>query len=482
MDKKKLLWVYGLSAAFIVLNTYFIAREQFFFMALPLLLLVAVLYLFSLDLLLLLIAFLTPLSVNIKELDLGVSVSLPTEPLLLGILVVFVIKMLLEGGVDKRVVKHPVSLAILFYLFWIAISTITSEIPWVSAKFLISRLWFIIPMFYMGSQLFRRPENIRRFSWLYVSALIIVIMFTVIKHASFGFDEDIGHWVMRPFYNDHTAYGAMLTFFIPMMVYFSFTSGYSRSMRLLALGASMILLIALFLSFSRAAWISLVAVLGIYILFRMRIRFTWIAFSLIGILFLFFSFENQIIERLERNKQDSSTDLVEHIRSISNISSDASNLERINRWQSAFRMFNERPFWGWGPGTYQFVYAPFQHSREKTIISTNAGDMGNAHSEYIGPLAESGVIGMLSVLLIAILVIYYGFRVARYAPNARARASGLAVTLGLISYYIHGILNNFLDTDKASVPFWAFIAIIVAIDVYSKEKPAKLNSAAGSEE
>jgi hypothetical protein len=45
--------------------------------------------------------------------------------------------------------------------------------------------------------------------------------------------------------------------------------------------------------------------------------------------------------------------------------------------------------------------------------------------------------------------------------------------LGLVTYLIHGILNNFLDTDKASAPFWGFIAAIVAIEVYHVETPKK---------
>jgi hypothetical protein len=31
-------------------------------------------------------------------------------------------------------------------------------------------------------------------------------------------------------------------------------------------------------------------------------------------------------------------------------------------------------------------------------------------------------------------------------------------------------MNNFLDTEKLSVPFWGFIAIIVALDVYHADK------------
>ena len=60
---------------------------------------------------------------------------------------------------------------------------------------------------------------------------------------------------------------------------------------------------------------------------------------------------------LEKNSQDSSDSFVEHIESMSNVTTDASNLERINRWKSAIRLFQERPHLGWGPGTYQFHYA-----------------------------------------------------------------------------------------------------------------------------
>jgi hypothetical protein len=47
----------------------------------------------------------------------------------------------------------------------------------------------------------------------------------------------------------------------------------------------------------------------------------------------------------------------------------------------------------------------------------------------------------------------------------------LVVILGLTTYYIHGVLNNFLDTDKMSALFWGFTAAIVALDLkFRKEK------------
>jgi O-antigen ligase len=235
-----------------------------------------------------------------------------------------------------------------------------------------------------------------------------------------------------------------------------------------------IFVIALIFSYSRAAWLSVGAAVMVYIVILLRIKFRWLAMATIVVVSGFFVFQTEIFENLEQNSSESSTNFADHLRSITNISSDASNLERINRWQSALRMFREHPFWGTGPGTYQFLYAPYQLSKEKTIISTNAGDRGNAHSEYIGPLTESGVLGMLTFLAIIVCVIYTAIRLYRRAEDRRVRFFSLVLVLGLITYYVHGTLNNFLDSDKASVPFWGFTAIIVAMDLYHRKKePAK---------
>ena len=130
---------------------------------------------------------------------------------------------------------------------------------------------------------------------------------------------------------------------------------------------------------------SLVLAFAIYLVVLFRIRFKWIATGFIIFGFIFYVFQNEIFDALEKNKQGTSGNFVEHVQSISNISTDASNLERINRWQSAIRMYEERPVLGYGPGTYQFEYAPFQLSQEKTEISTNAGDRGTPTANTSAP-------------------------------------------------------------------------------------------------
>ncbi len=174
---------------------------------------------------------------------------------------------------------------------------------------------------------------------------------------------------------------------------------------------------------------------------------------------------------VQKNDAEHTTEnFSERIESMSNVSSDASNLERLNRWNCAIRMFKERPIFGWGPGVYSFQYAPFQQASDLTIISTNFGTGGNAHSEYLGPLAEQGVLGSLSMIILVIVIFYTASKLYLELEDKAVKRILMMVMLGLVTYFTHGILNNYLDTDKASVPVWGFAAIIVSIDIYYRKK------------
>jgi len=470
-ERAKVIWVYAASAAFIAVNAYLFLHNELWGLAIPFALLLFILYIFSLDNVLLLVAFLTPFAVNLKSAEFGIGISLPTEPLMFGVMLIFLLKLMHERFYDHKIMKHPVTIAILINLLWIFITTFTSEIPLVSIKFMVARLWFVVPFYFAGILLFTDFKNVKKFQWLYVLPLLIIIFYTLYNHSTYGFDKPHSNMVMKPFYNDHTAYGAIIALFLPVFTGFVMDSEYKRSYRLLSLIVLAILVTGIIFSYSSAAWLSVAAALGVFILVKLRIKFYWVLMALVVGVGLFFMFRYQFIDKLEKNKQDSSTDFLEHVQSISNISSDASNLERINRWAAAIRLFKERPVFGWGPGTYQFVYAPYQRAKERTIISTNYGDMGNAHSEYIGPLSESGVLGMLTILGVVITVIITAMRVYRRGKTKEIRMLSLLVMLGLITYYVHGLMNNFLDSDKASVPFWGFTAILVAMDLYHSEDP-----------
>lgn len=365
---------------------------------------------------------------------------------------------------------------IFIYLIWHLITVCTSTMPLVSLKCWIASLWFIVPFFFLGVLLFKETKNIYRFIFLYMIPFAVLIIYTLIRHSAYNFDQHIANGIMTPFFNDHTSYGAAIAIFMPFLVGMVFSRETKRSWRIASLVLLVIFIIGLVFSYTRAAWISLLGALAVYFILKFKISNKIVfAVAIIGILGVAL-FQTQIFFKMESNKVESSTDFSKHIKSISNITSDASNLERINRWNCAIRMFKEKPVFGWGPGTYQFKYAPFQHSDEKTIISTNAGDGGNAHSEYLGSLAESGLFGMLNYILICIIIYITGTRTYHKLTDKKLKMVVSAALCGLVTYFIHGALNNFLDIDKIAVPFWGFAAMIVAIEIYctgkNEEQPA----------
>lgn len=461
------IYLAGLLVA--LLNVGIIISEQYWALLIPVALLVLTMTFLALDKVLYFVIFSTPLSIFYLDPSLHIGFTMPTEPLLFGIMLIFFAKVFYKGNFDLKIVKHPLSLAIIAMVFWMFVTTLTSQLPLVSTKYLIARIWFVTVFFYLMSKLFHQRKRTYMFFWLYLIPLALVVIYTITVHAQWGFTKDASVWVMFPFFKEHTSYGAVLALYIPIAVVFTFFIKWDLNRKFLAGTILMILLAGVILSYTRAAWVSLVAagLAGFMIWIRLRKEvFFLMLLAFIGSLFYF---QDDLLKRFEKNESTSSDDLSEHVESISNISSDASNMERINRWKSAFRMYSERPVFGHGPGTYMFLYAPYQKPSEKTIISTNNGDMGNAHSEYIGPLAESGTLGLVLVLLLVYLTVRTGIRAYYGTEDPNLKVLALASLVGLITYWTHGFLNNFLDMDKATLPVWGFSAFLVYLDVYRKD-------------
>lgn len=464
-----LKWFYGIIAVFIALNSYLITREFYLLPLLPIVVLILFSALVSLDKLVYFILFFVPLSLTV-EFNEFAALTLPTEPLLFGVMLVFFFKLVFEGGFDKKITQHPVTILIICHLIWMTITSFTSTMPLVSIKFTIARLWFVVSFYFVASQIFKTQRNIRYWIWLFTIPLSIVIVYSVIQFFNYNIDKNALYWVMQPFFKDHTIYGAVIAMFLPVMFVFSFDKSYPPSYRFYSFGFFLIILVGIIVSYTRAAWLSVAAAYGIYLIYLFKINWRIVvAGGFISLATLFY-FKNDILLKIESNKQSSSKDLGKHLQSVSNIKNDASNLERINRWSSAIRMFEKKPLLGFGPGTYRFKYAPFQRSYELTYVSTNAGKLGNAHSEYLGPLAEQGVLGTILIMSIIISTIVTATRMYYSTKSREVKFLTIGILIGLFTYFLHGFLNNFLDQDKASAPFWSMIAIIVALDVYHNNK------------
>ena len=437
----------------------------------PIGLLVVWLYTVRLEWGLMLMALCTPFAVNMTLIP-GMQLSMPVEPMMILFCFFFLFRVLVAKTYDVSVLRHPVSLLLLAQLVWWLVTCCTSRMPWVSFKYLASRLWFVIPFFFAAVPIFRNHRRISQFYWAYAIGLGVVILIATTKTLGNFSDLQTLHRVMRPFYNDHTAYGCAIALMLPASVHFIFSKKHQGWVRVLTLLLMAGLIVGLFFSYCRAAWISVVVAAGVYLLIRMGMKVKWMVVLAGLAVGAFFAYQSDVLYKLGKNHQDSSYTLADQVKSISNISTDASNVERLNRWASAMRLWKESPILGIGPGTYQFQYGSYQKSYQLSTISTNAGDLGNAHSEYIGPMTEQGIVGVGLVVAVFLATFATGVRVYRTAADSATGRMALAFTLSLLTYYVHGMFNNFLDTDKLSVPFWGFTAVVVALDLYSTKREA----------
>jgi O-antigen ligase len=471
-DLRKHSLVIALVLIYIVADMVLTYKEIYVLNLLPVVVFIIYLALARVDLVFFIIIACTPLSIQLLEFvpSLPIDFAIPTEPLLFGVMLLLIYRAVQEGIINRSILNHPVTYAIIFYLFWMFVTSITSTMPLVSFKFLLAHMWFIAIFYILAIMVFRDPRNIRAFILCYTLPMLIVIAYAISRHLSYGlFDKQAAHTVMNPFFRDHTSYGAILAMLFFAMGGLVLNKKRNLLLHIIMWGTWIWITIALILSYTRAAWISVFLSFGVlaFVLLKIRLRYIFLL-GVLGILYLTGQ-RTAIIHKMEQNRQTSSASLSEHVKSISNITTDESNLERLNRWNAAFRMFREKPVFGWGPGVYMFKYAPYQRSADKTTISTDFGDMGNAHSEYIGPLVESGVFGSLSFIMVCIMSLVTGFRVYYKIADGTQKQIVLFLLLGFITYLIHGTLNNFLDTDKAASLFWGFTAVFVSLDLSLKK-------------
>ncbi|MFM9945971.1 MAG: O-antigen ligase family protein [Bacteroidia bacterium] len=468
-EQLSIKWFYAIGIAFLACFLTGIYFENYFIGLAPIAVLFVWLLITQTKIMLFFVVFAVPLSIPVNDIGGGFGMSFPTEPIIILIFLGLILKLSNGANFDKHLILNGLSILICMDLGWTFITSLTSSMPIVSFKFLLSRMWYVVIFYFLFATFFKNTKSIRLFIWLLGISTCILAAYTIFNHAQGGFSRAYAYAAMRPFLPDHGMYAALVAFFIPPFLVFTIWGFYLKQSifsRIIAFCVTLFLTLAVILSFTRAAWLSLVASALLISALLLGIRFRTIILGIIVVSSIYFYMQSDIQTQLSRNKQGSDDDIEEHLSSVTNVSTDPSNLERLNRWNCAFRMFRERPILGWGAGTYVFQYAPFQVSSELTIISTHAGDLGNVHSEYLRSLCETGLPGALLWLAIVLYTTFLGFRAYRKALDSETRFMALALLSGITTYFVHAFLNNYSEFDKLAVPMWGFMAALVALNIY----------------
>lgn len=411
-----------------------------------------------------------PLSINSIFGD--TAVTAPTEFMVAILAMVFIIMSIAKPVVSLKILYHPLSILLLIDLMWMLIAAFYSEVFIFSLKRVFIRMLYLVTFYMLMANWMMEKKNMMKFFLLYAIGLIIPIIITEIHHARYNFDPRTVFELCKPFFNDHTIFGACIAYVIPFMFIVSWNAdklGFGKFAKYGCWVLLGILIIGEYFAFSRAAWISLGVSLLFYGFLKLRLKFIHLIFLLLVFAGIISYYSEDLYNMAKRSEMVSNKgEVTEHLMSVGNLNTDASNLERINRWNSAIRMFEDRPLTGFGPGTYQFVYGPYQSVYEMTYISTMAGDKGNAHSEPLTYLSETGLPGFISYLIWTLAVLAYGIRAYYRSKDFMIKNLVLAALLGFITFYFHGLVNSFIDQVKMAGLLFGSMAIIVVADIYSR--------------
>ena len=271
---KSIHWsVYPLAILFILANAYFTYHEIYYLNLIPVALIVVYAALFKIEQLFVLLAFCTPLSINIENWTDGFGLYLPTEPILFGIMLLFIVHQIHKNRLENDIWKHPIIWAVGAHILWLLFTSLLSTDILVSFKFMLSRLWFIIPILLFGTHVFKKEKNIKRYIWCYIIGLFLVVAYTLFMHGLEGFSEEAGHEAMWPFFKDHTSYGAILAMIYPLIIGLFFSKKQSPLVVAILIILFVVFTIGIYFSYTRAAWLSLAAAFGVWILIKLKIKF-----------------------------------------------------------------------------------------------------------------------------------------------------------------------------------------------------------------
>ena len=398
----------------------------------------------------------------------GSNLAIPAEPLAVVLAGSSIVALILDKAWREKLSSLlSIKILLLFALVFL-VTSFYSSIPKVSYKYI--SVWITYTL--TGLSVFRllhyKEIDLDGVLKILAICLLVLGLFSIYNLLPYGFNLGAAGIMAKPFFKDHTVFSATVSMFSPLLIFWPMKGSKAECNFYKAIGVFLIFIVLI--SSSRAAWLSLIASFSVYAVILFKVKRVYLIGTAIVSLVLVFSLKNEITNAFMVNPYQSSnavSSLEDQALSVANVSSDPSNMERLNRWKSAWRMFTSKPVLGYGPGTYQFQYFPFQRDEDMTYISVTSpflnkqGRGGSAHSEYLLLLSESGVFSFV------LWLVFLGW--VAISTKKRLGTDGLvesnkkqvAVFLGLFTYVIHALFNNFMNVAVFGIAFWILVFVLI---------------------
>ncbi len=447
-----------------------IATDMLYLAAFPLVLLLGYLTIVDFEKVFYLLLFCIPLSTHI-HLPGGLAIDLPSEPLMMGLMLVYGIYSLSKFETrDKAFLNHPITLLLLLHFAWILVSTITSSSVMVSFKFFLAKSWYIVVFYFLAHRYLKTEKDIRRFFWLLFIPLTLSVASIVIRHAAFGFSFKDVFRVLKPFYSNHVIYASTMVLLLPY-VWFARKWYQKASFKWWYIIAGFLLFfVAIQLSYRRAPILCVYGLVVVYYVIRFRLmRVVLLAGSILAIFLASHMISNNTFMEYAPNFEKTiSHQNFENLVEATAKGEDISSMERIHRWVAAGYMVSDKPLMGFGPGNFYFFYRPYTVSSFQTYVSDNPEKSG-IHNYYMMILVEQGIFGFLIFMALTFFLLLKGEQIYHQTTDTFRKQVVMAALLSLVVLHILLLINDMIETDKIGTIYFMNMAILVNMDLNNRQ-------------
>lgn len=415
-----------------------------------------------------LLFFTLPLSVEYYFGSLGTD--LPTEPLMIIIAgIIFLYLIYKPEKFPGYFFIHPIACILFISFGWMVLSLLVAYDPVVSLKFILAKSWYLLAFFVAPVVFLKSVKDVRYILKLVLIPLMLTVTIVMIRHALVGFNFSEVNGLLGPAYRNHVIYAAIIVIFLPFVGFLS--AGYQHKKKRFIVFA-VILIIATYYSYTRAAYLALIAMALMYFIVKFRLTKVAIVGGLIipVLLAVYLIPNNKYLDYSPDFHKTIAHYDFEDLMEATAKGEDASSMERVYRWVAAYHMIQERPLIGFGAGNFYSTYKPYTLFSFRTYVSDNPEKSG-IHSYYFMTLVEQGFVGLFLFVLLMIVFFVRAEQIYHRLEDQELKSLMMACILAFTSLAVLHTLNDLVEVDKTGAFFYLCLALLIMLDSGLISKP-----------
>ncbi len=455
----------ALLAFFIILG---ISLDAIYLWAIPLVFLAAYFVIIDFKWVYLLFFFILPFTMEFYFSN-GMGLDIPGELLLLlltGISIVFALSKFTT--LDVSILSNWITKLIVVHLIWILFTSITAQNPVIAVKFLLAKIWYVIPMYFMTLFLVQKKDikTIVRNLVIALSILVVIVMF---RHSTTAFDFSTINDAVMPLFRNHVTYASILVVVFPFLVLVLFLQS-KGIFRIFLLASIFIFLAGIFLSYTRAAYVAIFVMPIVYLVVKQRLLKPLIVIGLIptvGVIGFLVIDDNYLNYSPNYEKTIAHKDFDDIVNATYN-GTDISTVERGYRWVAGYNMIKDKPILGFGPGNFYSCYRPYTVRSFETYVSDNPEKSG-IHSYYLMTVVEQGFIGFIILMILVIYSLVYAENLYHKLQDRELKNMLMAVILSMVGVYLILLINDMLESIKVGTLYFFNLALIILIERWERQ-------------